>query len=131
MRNMKLLESFIIFSEVCAAILCNLQHFFYWDFFGGEGNGSCSPSEDWNRCFCPSPTPLPLGRWLVSGRGSPTQGRGCAWGQARAELVSEAALLAGQAPHRAFSSLHSRQSEQLTGSSRVSAESQRLGHCCQ
>lgn len=28
MRNMKLLESFIIFFEACAASLCNLQHFF-------------------------------------------------------------------------------------------------------
>lgn len=28
MRNMKLLESFIIFFEVCIAILCNLQQFF-------------------------------------------------------------------------------------------------------
>lgn len=34
MRNMKLLESFIIFFEVCTAILCNLQHFFYREFFG-------------------------------------------------------------------------------------------------
>lgn len=28
MRNMELLESFIIFFEVCTAIFCNLQHFF-------------------------------------------------------------------------------------------------------
>lgn len=28
MRNTKLLESFIIFFEVCIAILCNLQQFF-------------------------------------------------------------------------------------------------------
>ena len=28
MRNMKLLESFIIFFEACAASLYNLQHFF-------------------------------------------------------------------------------------------------------
>lgn len=33
MRNMKLLFSFIIFFEVCTAILYNLQHFFYQDFF--------------------------------------------------------------------------------------------------
>lgn len=47
MRNMKLLFSFIIFFEVCTAILYNLQHFFYQDFFffWMKEKSSCSPSE--------------------------------------------------------------------------------------
>lgn len=46
MRNMKLLESFIIFFEVCIAILCNLQQFFLLSgFFLMKEKSSCSPSE--------------------------------------------------------------------------------------
>lgn len=46
MRNMKLLESFIIFLEVRTAILCNLQHFFILSWiFWMEEKSSCSPSE--------------------------------------------------------------------------------------
>lgn len=56
MRNMKLLESFIILFEVCIAILCNLQQFSllpdFFFFFWMTEKSSCSPSEYYNVLYC-------------------------------------------------------------------------------
>lgn len=46
MRNMTLLESFIIFFEASTASLCNLQHFFLLlGIFWMQEQSSRSPSE--------------------------------------------------------------------------------------